>query len=163
MQPAGAPMDMDMATATANAGASLGAGALLGDLLAGSPRSTLLDDTAIRKRPQPARRARSFAVDHDLSVCVVGLGYIGLPTASLLGTKGAQVFGVDISPQVVATINEGRIHIEEPDLDLLVKSAVHGGRLKAGLVPVKSDVFILAVPTPLGADKQPDLGAVRAS
>lgn len=136
---------------------------MLADPLAGPARSTLLDDTAIRKRPQPAQRARSFAVDKDLKVCVIGLGYIGLPTASLLGNKGAQVLGVDISPDVVATINEGRIHIEEPDLDVLVKSAVLGGRLKAALVPVESDVFILAVPTPLGADKQPDLDCVRAA
>lgn len=96
-------------------------------------------------------------------MCVVGLGYIGLPTASLLGTKGCQVFGVDVSREVVDTINQGRIHIEEPDLDLLVKSAVQSGHLKAGMQPIESDVFILAVPTPIQPDKRPDLSMVEAA
>ncbi|VUX46368.1 UDP-N-acetyl-D-mannosaminuronic acid dehydrogenase (fragment) [Candidatus Defluviicoccus seviourii] len=68
-------------------------------------------------------------------VCVLGLGYIGLPTASLLGTKGYQVVGVDVSADVVETINSGRIHIVEPDLDILVKSAVQSGNLRASLAP----------------------------
>lgn len=67
-------------------------------------------------------------------VCVLGLGYIGLPTASLLGTKEYQVVGVDVSADVVETINGGRIHIVEPDLDILVKSAVQSGNLRACLV-----------------------------
>lgn len=96
-------------------------------------------------------------------VCVLGLGYIGLPTASLLGTKGYEVFGVDVSPTVVDTINEGRIHIVEPDLDILVKSAVQAGNLKAGLEPVKADVFIIAVPTPFKDGYQPDLSYVEAA
>lgn len=95
------------------------------------------------------------------SVCVVGLGYIGLPTASLLGTKGYRVHGVDVSPRVVDTINSGKIHIVEPDLDVLVKSAVQSGNLSAGLEPVEADVFILAVPTPFKGDKQPDLSCVE--
>ncbi len=90
-------------------------------------------------------------------ICVVGLGYIGLPTASLLATKGYQVFGVDVRPEVVDTINQGRIHIVEPDLDILVKSAVGSGNLKAGLEPCPADIFILAVPTPFKEGKQPDL------
>lgn len=94
-------------------------------------------------------------------VCVIGLGYIGLPTASLLGTKGYEVVGVDISPDVVATINEGRIHIAEPDLDILVKSAVQSGNLTASLEPVPADVFIIAVPTPLQNDKEPDISFVE--
>ena len=84
----------------------------------------------------------------DLKICVIGLGYIGLPTASLLGTKGFYVHGVDTSQEVVDTINAGGIHIVEPDLDILVKSAVQSGRLSAGLEPVEADVFIIAVPTP---------------
>ena len=105
------------------------------------------------------------------SICVVGLGYIGLPTASLLGTKGYKVTGVDVSPEVVETINNGRIHIVEPDLDILVKSAVGSGNLKASLKPVEADVFIVAVPTPLRdvensagrTEKVPDLNYVEAA
>lgn len=97
------------------------------------------------------------------TVCVIGLGYIGLPTASLLGTKGFQVHGVDISPEVVDTINSGGIHIVEPDLDILVKSAVQSGNLKAGLKPVESDVFIIAVPTPFKGDHQPDLSYIESA
>lgn len=95
------------------------------------------------------------------SVCVVGLGYIGLPTASMLGTKGYQVTGVDVSQHVVDTINKGEIHIVEPDLDLLVKSAVNAGNLKATLEPVKADVFIIAVPTPFKDNYVPDLSYVE--
>ncbi|MGD7036423.1 UDP-N-acetyl-D-mannosamine dehydrogenase [Methylotuvimicrobium buryatense] len=96
-------------------------------------------------------------------VCVIGLGYIGLPTASLLGTKGFDVFGVDTSEHVVNTINQGKIHIVEPDLDILVKSAVQSGNLKAGLHPQEADVFILAVPTPFKDDHIPDLSYVEAA
>lgn len=95
------------------------------------------------------------------SVCVMGLGYIGLPTASLLGTKGYQVTGIDVSQKVVDTINEGKIHIVEPDLDLLVKSAVNSGNLKASLEPCKADVFIIAVPTPFKKGYEPDLSYVE--
>ena len=95
------------------------------------------------------------------SICVVGLGYIGLPTASLLATKGYSVTGVDISRDVVETINRGRIHIVEPDLDILVKSAVQSGNLKAGLNPSRADIFIIAVPTPIRAQQQPDLSHVE--
>ncbi len=97
------------------------------------------------------------------NVCVIGLGYIGLPTASLLGTKGFKVFGVDTSEHVVNTINQGKIHIVEPDLDILVKSAVQSGNLKAGLQPQEADVFILAVPTPFKDDHIPDLSYVEAA
>lgn len=94
-------------------------------------------------------------------ICVVGLGYIGLPTASLLGTKGYQVVGVDIRPEVVDTINQGRIHIVEPDLDILVKSAVQSGNLTASLSPQEADVFIIAVPTPFKENYEPDLSYVE--
>ena len=99
----------------------------------------------------------------DLKICVIGLGYIGLPTASLLGTKGFYVHGVDTSQKVVDTINAGGIHIVEPDLDILVKSAVQSGRLSAGLEPVEADVFIIAVPTPFKQGKQPDLSYVESA
>ena len=99
----------------------------------------------------------------DTKICVIGLGYIGLPTASLLGTKGYKVHGVDVSEHVVNTINEGKIHIVEPDLDIMVKSAVNVGNLKAGLEPVEADIFIIAVPTPFKDDYQPDLSYVESA
>ncbi len=99
----------------------------------------------------------------DKKICVIGLGYIGLPTASLLGTKGFSVHGVDVSPHVVDTINQGKIHIVEPDLDIMVKSAVNAGNLKAGLEPVEADVFIIAVPTPFKGDYEPDLSFVESA
>jgi UDP-N-acetyl-D-mannosaminuronic acid dehydrogenase len=94
-------------------------------------------------------------------ICVVGLGYIGLPTASLLGTKGYKVVGVDVHQKVVDTINEGKAHIEEPDLDILLKSAVQSGNLSASLVPETADIFIIAVPTPFKDGHQPDLQYVQ--
>lgn len=99
----------------------------------------------------------------DKTVCVIGLGYIGLPTASLLGTKGFKVYGVDASSQVVDTINQGRIHIVEPDLDILVKSAVQSGNLMAGLEPKQADVFVIAVPTPFKNNHEPDLSYVETA
>src|SRR5688572_25894938 len=122
-----------------------------------------LSSTQIRKRSALGERRRSLRAGDGLRVCVVGLGYIGLPTASILGTKGCRVFGVDVSPQVVDTINAGRIHIEEPDLDLIVKAAVQAGNLTAATVPSEADVFVLAVPTPIQADKQPDVSMVEAA
>jgi UDP-N-acetyl-D-mannosaminuronic acid dehydrogenase len=95
------------------------------------------------------------------TICVIGLGYIGLPTASLLGTKGFQVHGVDISKNVVDIINQGKIHIVEPDLDILVKSAVQSGNLTAALEPIEADIFIIAVPTPFKDNYQPDLSYVE--
>lgn len=104
--------------------------------------------------------------DTDLrqaSVCVIGLGYIGLPTASLLASWGHRVFGVDLVPHVVETINRGEIHIVEPDLGAIVQGAVGSGQLTAGHEPVEADVFIIAVPTPSTEDKVPDLSAVEAA
>lgn len=97
------------------------------------------------------------------SVCVIGLGYIGLPTASILATNGFHVLGVDIDPAVVATVNRGDIHIEEPGLHTVVRAAIQSGNLKAAQKPAPSDVFILAVPTPLTSDKRPDMSHVRAT
>ncbi len=97
------------------------------------------------------------------SVCVLGLGYIGLPTASLLASRGMAVHGVDVRPEVVATIASGRIHIVEPDLDILVRSAVQSGRLTVGPRPCPADVFIIAVPTPFRDGHQPDVRCVDAA
>lgn len=96
-------------------------------------------------------------------VNIYGLGYIGLPTASLLASKGYQVLGIDVSKDVVETINAGRIHIVEPDLAQLVYSVVHSHKLTASLTPQIADVHILAVPTPCKADHQPDLSYVKSA
>lgn len=97
------------------------------------------------------------------SVCVLGLGYIGLPTASFLATKGCQVIGVDVSSNVVDTINRAEVHIQEPELDVLVRSAVHSGNLKAQTEPAAADVFFITVPTPVQDDRKPDLSYVRSA
>ncbi|HMB76514.1 MAG TPA: UDP-N-acetyl-D-mannosamine dehydrogenase [Kiloniellaceae bacterium] len=96
-------------------------------------------------------------------VCVIGLGYIGLPTASLLGTKGYEVLGVDVDTRVVETINRGEVHIVEPGLDILVRSAIQSGNLTAALEPAEADIFILAVSTPFKEGYQPDLSQVEAA
>src|SRR5688572_22624727 len=100
-------------------------------------------------------------VPAQTSVCVLGLGYIGLPTASVLAMKGYRVLGVDVRADVVETINRGQIHIQEPDLDILVRSAVTSGQLRAAAEPEPSDVFIICVPTPIRPDKSPDLSYVE--
>lgn len=104
---------------------------------------------------------------HAQKIVVMGLGYIGLPTASMLATKGYSVLGVDIDAQVVSIINSGNIHIVEPDLDILVRSAVNCGRLKASLVPEEAETFIIAVPTPfketVNNPKTPDISYVEAA
>lgn len=99
----------------------------------------------------------------DKKICVMGLGYIGLPTASLLATKGFQVHGVDVNENAVEMINSGKVHIYEPDLDILVKAAVQSGKLKASLQPEEADIFILAVPTPFKDGHKPDLSYVEAA
>lgn len=96
-------------------------------------------------------------------ICVIGLGYIGLPTSSILAAKGFSVLGVDVNPSVVETINGGRIHITEPDLDAFVKAAVGSGKLRAATKPEPSDVFIIAVPTPFKAGHKPDMSYVEAA
>ena len=82
------------------------------------------------------------------SICVMGLGYIGLPTASVLATKGFSVLGVDVKQSIIDTINRGEVHIVEPDLHRLVRSAVDSKKLTASLKPQKADIFVIAVPTP---------------
>ena len=82
-------------------------------------------------------------------ICVIGLGYIGLPTSALLANKGFEVYGVDIDEKIVETINNGNIHIVEPELDVFVRAAVNSGKLTVGITPKISDIFIIAVPTPL--------------
>jgi len=93
-------------------------------------------------------------------ICVIGLGYIGLPTAALLANKGYDVHGVDVVQSTVDTINRGKIHIVEPELDTFVQAAVKSEKLKATLVPVEADIFIIAVPTPFHKGFVPNIDYV---
>jgi len=93
-------------------------------------------------------------------VCVIGLGYIGLPTAALLASSGYRVHGVDLLQSVVDTINQGKIHIVEPELGELVKKSVESGNLKADVKPDFADVFIIAVPTPFRDGYVPNIDYV---
>lgn len=100
------------------------------------------------------------------TVCVVGLGYIGLPTAALLASTGFDVVGVDLNAHAVETINQGRIHIVEPDLDAYVRSAVAAGRLKAHAKPQAADIYMICVPTPFHPGEgipQPNIDFVLAA
>ncbi|MBJ8082917.1 UDP-N-acetyl-D-mannosamine dehydrogenase [Bacillus cereus group sp. N14] len=99
----------------------------------------------------------------DNKVCVIGLGYIGLPTASLLAAKGFDVVGVDVNKQAVEKINNGEVHIYEPDLDVLVNQTVKEGKLRAAIEPVEADVYIIAVPTPFQENNKPDLKFVESA
>ncbi len=94
------------------------------------------------------------------SICIVGMGYIGLPTATLFARHGVRVHGVDVKPHVCEIINSGHIHIEEPGLEELVRGVVKEGMLSAHTQPVPAQAFIIAVPTPITADKKADLGYV---
>ena len=98
-----------------------------------------------------------------MNVTVIGLGYIGLPTAALIASKGIKVVGVDVSQHVVSTINKGKIHIIEPDLDILVQSSVQSGNLRATTEPEKADIFIIAVPTPFKGNHEPDLSYIKSA
>jgi UDP-N-acetyl-D-mannosaminuronic acid dehydrogenase len=86
------------------------------------------------------------------TVCMMGLGYIGLPTAALLANRGYKVHGVDIDQRAVDIINQGKIHIVEPELDTFVHSAVNSGMLTAYTIPAEADIFMVAVPTPFHHD-----------
>ena len=94
---------------------------------------------------------------------MMGLGYIGLPTAALIASRGIQVQGIDVNQSVVDTINSGKIHIVEPALDGLVKHVVEKGLLKANITPDNADVFLIAVPTPFKGDHEPDLKYVESA
>ena len=102
-------------------------------------------------------------MENKPTVVMMGLGYIGLPTAALIASKGLNVTGVDISQRVVNTINEGKIHIVEPDLDGLVHHVVKQGYLKASTKPIAADVYLIAVPTPFKENHTPDLSYVESA
>lgn len=97
------------------------------------------------------------------TISVIGLGYIGLPTAAAFASRQKHVIGVDINQQAVDTINRGAIHIVEPDLDSVVKTAVEGGFLRATTTPVAADAYLIAVPTPFKGDHDPDMVYVEAA
>ncbi|MBU9821369.1 UDP-N-acetyl-D-mannosamine dehydrogenase [Rahnella sp. BCC 1045] len=97
------------------------------------------------------------------TISVIGLGYIGLPTAAAFASRQKKVVGVDINQHAVETINRGAIHIVEPDLDTLVKQAVEGGLLRAVTQPEPADAFLIAVPTPFMGDHLPDMKYVESA
>ncbi|KJS19000.1 MAG: UDP-N-acetyl-D-mannosaminuronic acid dehydrogenase [Hoeflea sp. BRH_c9] len=95
-------------------------------------------------------------------VSVVGLGYIGLPTAAVLASRGIQVIGVDVNQRVVDALNKGAVTIVEPDLDMVVHAAVTTGKLSATTTPQPADAFLIAVPTPFKDAHVPDLSYIEA-
>jgi len=98
------------------------------------------------------------------TLTVIGLGYVGLPTAAIFANQGLDVVGVDTNVDVVDMINRGEVHIVEPDLDKIVQDAVSKGSLRAATVPEVADAFIIAVPTPFtDEDHKPDLGYLMAA
>lgn len=96
-------------------------------------------------------------------ISVIGLGYIGLPTAAVFAARGINVIGVDTSIDAVTTINSGKIHIVEPELDMVVHAAVKENYLRATQTPEPADVFLIAVPTPFKENHKPDLGFIKAA
>lgn len=96
-------------------------------------------------------------------ICILGLGYIGLPTAAMFATHGHKIIGVDIKNDVVNALNEGKIIINEPYLDIMVQAAVTSGNLLGRTKPEEADVFIIAVPTPITEDKKADMTCVIAA
>jgi UDP-N-acetyl-D-mannosaminuronic acid dehydrogenase len=96
-------------------------------------------------------------------VAMIGLGYIGLPTAALIASRGMKVVGIDTNPDIVKTVASGAIHISEPDLDGLVQKVVSNGSLSVAREPEAADVFIIAVPTPIDSANHPDLACVMAA
>ena len=96
-------------------------------------------------------------------ICVIGLGYIGLPTAATFAAHGVKVTGVDVNPRAVDLINQGKVHIVEPDLDALVRDVVAQQKLSAQLQPCEADAYIVAVPTPFKDNYEPDLKYIEAA
>jgi len=93
-------------------------------------------------------------------ICIIGLGYIGLPTAAMFATHGHSIVGVDVKQEIVDALNKGKIIIEEPYLDIMVQAAVTSGNLRAQVIPEEADVFIISVPTPINTDRTADMSYV---
>ena len=100
---------------------------------------------------------------NNQKVVMIGLGYIGLPTAALIANNNIHVHGVDIKPEVVETINAGKIHIVEPSLDQAVASAVEKGFLRASTTPIEANTYLIVVPTPFNAKKEADISFIEAA
>jgi UDP-N-acetyl-D-mannosaminuronic acid dehydrogenase len=96
-------------------------------------------------------------------VVTIGLGYIGLPTSALIASHGTNVLGVDVNQKVVDTINQGKIHIVEPDLDKIVSAAVSKGNLRAATKAITAEVYLIVVPTPFKGNHEPDISFVEAA
>ena len=96
-----------------------------------------------------------------MKIAVIGLGYIGLPTAAIFASKNVEVIGVDINQNIVDTINEGKIHIVEPELETIVASSIKKGFLRATTNIEPADVFIICVPTPLTKNHEADLSYIK--
>jgi len=97
------------------------------------------------------------------TISIIGLGYIGLPTAAMLASRKIEVIGVDINQHAVDTVNKGKIHIIEPELEAIVSAAVSQGFLRATTKPERADAFLIAVPTPFRGDHEPDVSFVEAA
>lgn len=128
----------------------------------------VMGNVAIKNRTEPndktdgaAAILRTVVPIYDVSV--LGLGYVGLPTAAILAARGLSVAGIDIQSHIVATINQGDVHLIEPDLAPLVQAGGRSGRLRAYTWPVQAHTHIISVPTPLTSDHEPDLSYVEAA
>lgn len=120
----------------------------------------LMSNTIAPAAPVTAKADGKHRIE---TVSVVGLGYVGLPTAALLASRGLNVVGVDVKQDAVDRINEGRAHISEPDLDIVLNAVVRAEKLKAYTAPQPADVFLIAVPTPINADKTADMSLVQSA
>lgn len=114
--------------------------------------------TRLKSNPLCQGRSMPFT-----TISVIGLGYIGLPTAAVFASRKKQVIGVDVNQHAVDIINRGQIHIIEPDLDMVVHAAVTEGYLRATTQPEPADAFLIAVPTPFKANHEPDLGYIESA
>ena len=113
---------------------------------------------------QPEKLSKFYSMNLPYkTISVIGLGYIGLPTAAVLASRGVKVIGVDVSERVVSTINTGNVHIVEPELDVLVRRIVSEGAFRAVTRPEPADAFLIAVPTPFLDGHKPDISYVEAS
>ncbi|HOI79986.1 MAG TPA: UDP-N-acetyl-D-mannosamine dehydrogenase [Petrimonas sp.] len=98
-----------------------------------------------------------------MKACFIGLGYIGLPTAVIAADNGIEVIGVDINPEVVKSVNSGKVHFSEPGLDKICKKVTSNGTLKAYTEPQTSDVYVIVVPTPFKGNHEPDVSYVESA
>ena len=115
----------------------------------------------LRISDRPENHKPKINFDCSKSICVIGQGYIGLPTAAILANRGYKVLGVDVRKEAVDKINSGKAHIHEPNLDELIEKVVASGNLRASITPERADIFILCVPTPFHGDHSPNLSFVQ--